>query len=253
MISGPWRRNRSRIIVSSLGAIARLSHRLALRMMEECEIVGLCRSRDAPRHVHRALTSTAHRAKHMVPGPRVEEDSEGLHHRAEDRGHDRDYRLRRRISRALIVGHRPVESARRPPSLKCAPHRLRHIESALLGPIKVKDGSTTIRHTARLRPIGGGDKMEILYPPLWKQHGAPVGRARRVVLPLDKAPRITASEPVWAGFQCRGAKMREALLRSAAIWTQNLAIAIAGVSGVAPGHQRMHRSREAALTSSWGT
>ena len=92
--------------------------------------------------------------------------------------------------------------------------------------------------------------MEILYLPLWKQHWAPVGHLRRTVLALDKIPRLTASEPIWAGF---GAEMRKAKLRSAAIWTHNFAIAMTGVSGVAPGHQRMHRSREAALTSSWGT
>ena len=194
-----------------------------------------------------------------------------------------------------MVGHRPVDSTRRAPSLKGAPPRPRHIESALIRPIKVKDRSTTIRHTSfildqeiiqriasaafhrarvaperrakgypllhakpgppivRLRPIGGDDQMEMRYSSLWKQHWAPVGRFRRTVPSLVKAPPISASEPMWAGFRIRRAK-----LRSAAFWTQNFAIAISGVSGVAPGHQRpghqrMHRSREAALTSSWGT
>jgi hypothetical protein len=95
--------------------------------------------------------------------------------------------------------------------------------------------------------------MEILNSSLWKQHWAPVGRFRHAVPPLDKARRVTVSEPIWLGFRSRGAKMRKAQLRSAAIWTHNFAIRMTGVSGVAPGHQRMHRSREAALTSSWGT
>jgi hypothetical protein len=54
---------------------------------------------------------------------------------------------------------------------------------------------------ARLRPIGRGDQMEILYWSLWKQHWAPVGPFGSTVAPLDKALRIIAFEPVfWAGY-----------------------------------------------------
>jgi hypothetical protein len=154
--SGPRGPNRSRIIVSSLPAIVRLSHRSAQRMMEEYEIAGLCRSHDPQCYARRALTPSAHSTKRMVPDRRVEHASEGLHQRAEDRRHNRGDCGPRR----LMVGHRPLESARWAPSLEAAPHQLRHIESALIGSSKVKDRSTTIRHKFDFVPLDGKTKWK---------------------------------------------------------------------------------------------
>ncbi len=52
---------------------------------------------------------------------------------------------------------------------------------------------------ARLRLVGQGDRVEVLYWSLWKERWAPTGPFGRTVLPLNDALRLIAEEDIfWA-------------------------------------------------------